>query len=60
MTTDDLATAVTESQAREQRALDVMAELLKCVDRRGFSWPSQQHAVREAEALLVEAGRSVR
>lgn len=46
--------------AHRDRCLDALAALLRCVDRSAFSWPPQQHAVREAEALLVESGRNPR
>ena len=57
---DALSHRADVAEAHRDRCLDALAALLRCVDRSGFSWPPQQHAVREAEALLVESGRNLK
>lgn len=41
--------------AERDRAVSALKALLQCVDRNGFSWPGQQHAVREALAVIAES-----
>ena len=47
---------VEQASARADRALTLLASVLRLVDRRGHSWPDAQATVREAESFLADNG----
>lgn len=49
-----------KSAAERERALDVLANLYACVNDKAWMPSEVQSVVREAKAVLVEAGRKVR